>query len=305
MWVVLKELQIETQEDYNIGNLTTFRIGGNVDKLLMPASKEELLFALEQNPDARVFGNLSNTLISSEGVKSTVILTWKMNHNFIDGTTVYTESGMKGPFLSQKVAGLGLSGLEFMIGFPGTIGGEIYMNASARGQAVSDKIVKVELYSREKGIFTLTKDEMEFGYRTSICRKEPYIVIGAEFELEEGDKEQIKWRMEENKLFRKMHQPNLVLGNAGSTFKNPPDQSAGKLLDEAGAKGLSVGGAKVWENHANFVVNAYNASSTDVLELMSQMQDRVFDKFGVKLKPEIEFLGNDDKELELWKKLVE
>jgi len=293
-------LQIELKENYDIGNLTTFRIGGNVDKLYLPQSKEEFLFALKENPEAKVFGNLSNTLISSDGVKETVVSTWKMNHSFIEDTYVYAESGMKGPFLAQKVAGLGLSGLEFLIGFPGTIGGEVYMNASARGQAISDKIVKVELYSHEKGVFTLTKDEMEFGYRSSICQKKPYIVVAAEFKLDEDSKDEIKWRMEENKLFRRMHQPSLVLGNAGSVFKNPDGDSAGRLLDEAGVKGLSIGGAKVWENHANFIVNFNKATSSDVLELMLMMYNKVKEKFGIELKPEIVYLGgNNAREVEI------
>ena len=293
-------MQIELKENYDIGNLTTFHIGGNVDKLYLPQSKEEFIFALMENPEAKVFGNLSNTLISSDGVKGTVVSTWKMNHSFIEGNYVYAESGMKGPFLAQKVAGLGLSGLEFLIGFPGTIGGGVYMNASARGQAISDKIVKVELYSQKKGVFTLTKDEMEFGYRSSICQREPYIVIAAEFKLEAGSKDEIKWRMEENKLFRRMHQPSLTLGNAGSVFKNPDGDSAGRLLDEADVKGLSFGGAKVWENHANFIVNFNKATSSDVLELMLMMYNKVKEKFGIELKPEIVYLGgNNAREVEI------
>ena len=138
---------------------------------------------------------------------------------------------------------------------------------------------------------TLSKEDLEFGYRTSICQEKNYIVLEAEFglTLNEGVKE----KMDENLAFRKSHQPSLALPNCGSIFKNPDGNSAGRLLDECDVKGLSVGGVKVWENHANFIVNYNDGNSKDVINLMREMRKRVKEKFNIELKPEIRFLGEE------------
>ena len=142
---------------------------------------------------------------------------------------------------------------------------------------------------------------MKFGYRSSICQSENIKIISAEFELMPENKEKIEVRMKECLDFRKAHQPLLNLPNCGSVFKNPLGNSAGRLLDDCGVKNFSIGGAKVWENHANFIINTGNATSTDILKLMYKMQSCVFEKYGVKLEPEVIYLGgNDEKEAELW-----
>lgn len=215
---------------------------------------------------------------------------------------ITVSAGVKGPKLAQTVAEYGLSGLEFMIGFPGSVGGEVFMNAGAHGQCVSDVFKSAKVYDGEK-IRTLTKDEMDFSYRHSICQDKNYIVLEAEFELTPENPDKIKQKMAEYLEFRKNHQPSLALPNCGSIFKNPENNSAGKLLDECGVKGLQIGGAKVWENHANFIVNTGNATSTDVLQLMSEMQKRVKEKFNIELIPEIKFLGNNKYEVELCEQL--
>ena len=212
--------------------------------------------------------------------------------------TVKVCAGVKGPKLAQTVAEYGLSGLEFMIGFPGSVGGEVFMNAGAHGQSISDVLKSAKIFDGKK-IITLTKDEMEFSYRHSICQDKNYIVLEAEFELTPDNPDKIKQKMAENLEFRKNHQPSLSLPNCGSIFRNPENNSAGKLLDECGVKGLQIGGAKVWENHANFIVNTGNATSTDVLQLMLEMKNRVKEKFNIELIPEIKFLGNNKNEVEL------
>ena len=217
-------------------------------------------------------------------------------------TIITASAGVKGPKLSQTVAEYGLSGLEFMIGFPGSVGGEVFMNAGAHGQSISDVLKSAKVFDGEK-IITLTKDEMEFSYRHSICQDKNYIVLEAEFELTPDNPDKIKQKMAENLEFRKNHQPSLSLPNCGSIFRNPENNSAGKLLDECGVKGLQIGGAKVWQNHANFIVNTGNATSTDVLQLMLEMQNRVKEKFNIELIPEIKFLGNNKNEVELCEKL--
>ena len=275
------------EENFDIKKLTSFKIGGKIAKMIFPETVEEFVEALQKYPDAFIAGNLSNTLVSSDGYDGAVISTLGLNEIIIEGSNITAGAGVKGPKLAQTVAQKGLSGLEFMIGFPGSVGGEVYMNAGANGQCVADVLKSAKIYCPEKGLITLT--DLEFGYRTSICQKKNYVVLEAEFEL--TPREGVKEKMDENLAFRKSHQPSLALPNCGSIFKNPEGNSAGRLFDECGVKGLSVGGVKVWENHANFIVNNNNGTSQDVINLMREMQKRVKEKFDIELKPEIRFLG--------------
>lgn len=289
-------------KNFDIKTLTSFKIGGKIGEVFFPENIEQLSMILEKYPKIKVFGNLSNTLISSYPSEEKIVLTTKMNTIKIDGTKVIADCGVKGPKLALEVSQVGLSGLEFMIGFPGSIGGEVYMNASANSQAISDKITCVTCFSPNEGIKIYTKEEMEFAYRSSCCQKDNLIVLQAEFELEPKKIDDIKAKMEDNLTFRKNHQPSLALPNCGSVFKNPQGDSAGRLLDSIGAKNFFVGGVKVWENHANFIVNYNNGTSTDVLELMYKMYTEVKKRYNIELEPEIVFLGaNNEKENELCK----
>lgn len=288
------------EKDFDIKNLTTFKIGGKITEVYFPQSINEFVQTLKTNPEIKVFGNLSNTLISSDGYDGEITLTTKMDKIEIEGTKVVADSGVKGPKLAQAVAQKGLSGLEFLIGFPGSIGGEVYMNASANSQAISDCLVYATCYSKEKGIIKLNKEDLEFDYRTSRCQRDDLIVLQAEFELTQRPVDEIKKQMDENLAFRKSHQPSLAQPNCGSIFKNPQNDSAGRLLDSIGAKQMSVGGAKVWENHANFIVNNNNGTSIDVLSLMYKMYTAVKNEYNIELEPEIRFLGGkNEKENEL------
>ncbi len=295
-------MSVEIRENFDITNLTSFKIGGEIKKVYFPKSIEEFVEIIELEFEAEVFGNFSNTLISSYGFDGAVIVTTEMTDVTVNENKVFAQCGIKGPKLAQTVAEKGLSGFEFMIGFPGTLGGNVFMNASASGQCISDRLMKVKCYSRSCGVFELSKDEMNFGYRTSICQKEPFVILGAEFELERKDPAEIKTRMQENLEFRKAHQPSLALPNCGSVFRNPEGNSAGRLLDEVGAKTFSVGGVNVWENHANFIVNTRAGKSEDVLELMFKMYSAVKENFGIELHPEVRYLGNKNlREVELCK----
>lgn len=289
-------MEIISENNFDIKNLTSFKIGGKIKKVFFPTNIQEFEQILNEYPHIKVFGNLSNTLISSDGFDGEIILTTKMNQISIDGTKVTADAGVKGPKLSQTACEAGLSGLEFMIGFPGSVGGEVYMNASANGQAVSDKLLHAICYSENTGIIKYSKEEMEFDYRTSRAQKDDLIVLQAEFELEPQQSEKIQAKMNENLAFRKAHQPSLALPNCGSIFKNPQGDSAGRLLDSVGAKELSSGGVKVWENHANFIVNDRAGSSLDVLKLMYTMYSKVKEKYNIELEPEIRFLGGNNKE---------
>ena len=241
-------MEIISENNFDIKNLTSFKIGGKIKKVFFPKNINEFEQVLNEYKNIKVFGNLSNTLISSDGYDREIILTTKMNSIKIDGTKVIADAGVKGPKLSQIVCEAGLSGFEFMIGFPGSVGGEVCMNASANSQAISDKLVSVTCYSPDSGIVKFSKSEMEFNYRTSRCQKENLIVLQAEFELESAQQSDIQAKLNENLVFRKAHQPSLALPNCGSIFKNPQGDSAGRLLDSIGAKELTSGGVKVWEN---------------------------------------------------------
>lgn len=296
LWKLLVE------KDFDIKKLTSFKIGGKISEVYFPETVDEFVEAIKKFPDAFVAGNLSNTLVSSDGYDGRVIITSKINNITSCGELVKAGAGVRGQKLSQYVCEKGLSGLEFMIGFPGSVGGEVFMNASAKGQCISDCIKSIKVFCADKGVIILSKDEMKFGYRTSLCHQKKVIILEVEFELERKPKEFIKSKMDENLSFRNSCQPLLNYPNCGSIFKNPDNYSAGKLLDECGFKGKRCGGVKVWDNHANFIINDENGTSKDVLALMNEMKTEVKEKFGIELEPEIIYLGRKD-EVELCGKL--
>ena len=289
-------MQVEFKENYDIKKHTTFKIGGLVNKVWFPKTQQELVFLLKDLKNYIILGNCSNVLISSKGYKGNIILTTEMRHFEINGTRVIADCGVKGPLLSQKTCDAGLSGFEFMIGFPGTIGGEVYMNASCHGQCISDYLIRCCLFDKKKKeIIYKEKSEMEFDYRKSLLQNDNYIVLGAEFDLKRANKDEIKALMDRNLSTRRNIQPTLVNPNAGSVFKNPENDSAGRLLDKAGVKDFDLENVKVWDNHANFIVNKGNATSEDVLELMAKMHNAVKEKFTIELQPEIVFIGDKTK----------
>lgn len=297
-------MNVVSEKNFDIRKLTSFKIGGNIKEVFFPENIGDCEIVLKNSPDIKVFGNLSNTLISSDGYDGAVILTTRMNKIEIKDNIVIADAGVKGPKLAQTVCENGLSGLEFMIGFPGSIGGEVFMNASANNQAISDSLVAAICYSPQKGIVRYTKEEMDFSYRCSRCRQENLTVLQAEFELTPKPQQEIKKQMENNLQFRKTHQPSLALPNCGSIFKNPQGESAGRILESIGAKLMTEGGVKVWENHANFIVNVNNGTSLDVLTLMYDLYSKVKEKYNIELEPEIVFLGGkNEKENELCKNL--
>ena len=288
---------MKIEKDYELKRHTTFQIGGKADIVCFPETEEEFEKALSEYPDALVLGNGSDVLISSEGVKGCVIITTSLTDFEIDGENVHASCGVKAPILSRAVAEKGLSGFEFMSCIPGTVGGLVNMNASAHSQAISDVFVSCRVYDRKnKKVWVLTKEEMEFEYRKTVISKKDYIVLDANFKLRQSDAEEVKALMERNAEFRKQKQPSLALPNAGSVFKNPENDSAGRLLEKSGVKAKTIGGAKVWENHANFIVNTGDATSLDALQLMFEMYKRVKEKFNIELKPEVIFLGENNKE---------
>lgn len=290
--------------NFDIKKSTSFKIGGQIARMYFPTSVEEFVDIKTKELDAFVAGNLSNILVSSDGYDGAVICTKKMDSIKFDGNTVFAGAGVRGTKLSKLVLEKGLSGLEFMVAFPGSVGGEVFMNAGAHGQMIADVLKSAKVYCPEKGVIKLANADMEFSYRTSVCQKMPYSVLEAEFELTPSTTDKIQEKMNENLSFRQNKQPSLTLPNCGSTFRNPDGDSAGRLLDAAGVKGLVSGGVHVWENHANFIINDGEGTSLDVLRLMDEMYSRVKEKFDIELKPEVRYLGGNNKEeVEICRKL--
>ena len=294
-------------ENYSIKNDSTFRIGGTIKKVALPDTIEELISLLNSSEYEIVLGNCSNVLFSSDFINKNIILTKNLSIYKIDGTKVYVSAGTRGPIVAKECQKLGLTGFEFLVGFPGTFGGMIYMNASAHNQAIADTFVSARVFNvKTKEVEVITKENMNFEYRHSLISNGNYIVLDAIFELKEGNQEQIDEIIKRNIEFRKNRQPSLKLGNAGSTFKNPKNDSAGRLLDLCEMKGKKEGGAMVFENHANFVVNYDNATSLDVLTLMYKMYSNVREKYRIILEPEIKYIGDrGTQEYRLWELLTQ
>lgn len=289
-------MEIEVKENYEIKNLTTFKVGGNVKQIYFPANQQEFVYLLKTIKNPLILGGGSNVIFSSHGYDGVVISTIKMSQIFVRGTKILVECGVKGPFASQTAYNSSLSGFEFMIGFPGTLGGNIFMNAGAHGQNISDTFTKACLYDlKTKEVVYFEKEQMKFGYRTSILQNGRYILLGAEFDLKKNSQEVIKELMDRNLEFRKNIQPSLATPNAGSVFKNPENDSAGRLLDKAGVKSFEINGVKVWEKHANFIVNTGDGTSEDILELIYRMYKQVKDTYTIELEPEVRFIGKRTK----------
>lgn len=274
---------------------TTFRVGGPADFFVTPKAKEEVRDVIRICKEAGmpyyIIGNGSNLLVSDAGYRGVIVQIYKeMNEVKVEGDLVKAQAGALLSGIAAKALGAELSGFEFASGIPGTIGGACVMNAGAYGGEMKDVLESVTVLTGEGKIIELGRNELELGYRTSVIAKKGYIVLGAVLKLERGDGEKIKTYMDELKEKRVTKQP-LEYPSAGSTFKRPEGYFAGKLIQDAGLRGFSVGGAQVSEKHCGFVINRENATAADVAELMRQVSARVEEEFGVKLEPEVKRLG--------------
>lgn len=275
---------------------TTFRIGGESDYFVMPRTKEEVKQTVavcrEEQAPYSIVGNGSNLLVSDAGYRGVVIQIFKeMSRAEAEGTRIRAQAGAS----LAKIAGIaleaGLCGFEFAAGIPGTLGGACVMNAGAYGGEMKDVLVNVTVLDEEGRIITIDKEHLELGYRTSVIAKKGYVVLEAELELQEGNREEIRALMDELKDKRTSKQP-LEYPSAGSTFKRPEGYFAGKLIQDAGLRGFRVGDAMVSEKHCGFVINAGEASAAEVDSLMKQVSERVQAQFGVTLEPEVKRLGD-------------
>ncbi|MBR5305138.1 MAG: UDP-N-acetylmuramate dehydrogenase [Candidatus Gastranaerophilales bacterium] len=308
--MVCSQLEIKHYDDFQLTNFNTLRIKSTAKQFWMPDNYGEMisLFKKFKNETPIIIGNGSNILFSSKGIESPIIYTGNIKSSFILGNIIEVEAGIKAQRLSKLAYEKGLSGFEFLIGIPASLGGAIYMNAGAHGQTISDCLISAKIYdfSKNKTII-LTKEELGFSYRHSILKEKPYILLSAKFELIKKQKAEIKARMDENLIFRKNRQPNLALPNAGSVFKNPNDceLSAGALIDKCGLRGFRIGDCEVYENHCNFIINKGNATSVDYTNIVFEIYSRVKEKFNVELTPEIIYIGKMTKDEEKkWKILL-
>ena len=285
----------------NLVDFNTLKIKSEAKKLYIPQNMEEFISLLDKG--TVVLGAGSNILFSSLGVEEPVICTKKLDKINIEDDTIRVECGYKTQKLSKTAYDNNLSGFEFLIGIPATVGGAIYMNASAHGQCISDFLLSAEVFDIEnKKVLNLKKEELDFSYRDSILKHKPYTLLTATFKLSKEKSETIKALMDENIEFRKSKQPNLSLPNAGSVFKNPPNTSAGKLIDECGFRGYKKGGAIVYDKHCNFIINQGNATSLDYSRLIYEIYSKVKEKYNIELEAEIIYIGKmTDEEKEIWK----
>lgn len=267
---------------------TSFQIGGPAERMAAPENESELLELLLQKP-AAVIGAGTNLLVRDEGIRGLVVkIGAEMSDISIEGNVLTAQAGAKLSQIAQAALRAGLSGLEFAAGIPGTVGGAVAMNAGAYGGEIRQVLRDARVIA-EGEIKTLTCAEMDFGYRRSVVLEKGYIVAGATFCLTPADPEAISAKMSELAQKRREKQP-LNLPSAGSTFKRPEGFFAGALIEEAGLKGLSVGGAQVSEKHAGFVVNTGGATCADVLALVERVQQAVREKYAVELEMEVRIL---------------
>lgn len=275
---------------------TTFRVGGEAEAFLNIRSKEQIEklvpYFKEVGIPYFIMGNGSNLLVGDKGYRGVILkLGSQMSRISVDGNRLTVQTGCLMSQIAREAYEHSLTGFEFASGIPGTIGGGVVMNAGAYDGELKQVVDCVRVMNEAGELLELSNADMEFGYRTSVIKKRPFIVVEAELVLTPGSQEEIAAKMAELNSRRREKQP-LEYPSAGSTFKRPEGYFAGKLIMDAGLRGYSIGGACVSEKHCGFVINKNHASAADVAEVIAEVQERVKDKFGVTLETEVIFLGD-------------
>ncbi len=275
---------------------TSFKIGGLADYFITPNNIEQLKSIIDICKNNKlnyyIIGNGTNLLVSDKGFRGVIIQLFKNLSTYtINETTIQADAGISLSKLANIALEHNLTGFEFASGIPGTLGGAVYMNAGAYGGEIKQVITNCTVMNNKGEIFTFSKDELELDYRTSIISKKDLIVLNATINLKIGDYEQIKNIMIDLNTQRKTKQP-LEFPSAGSAFKRPKDNFAGKLIMEAGLRGFCIGDAQISEKHCGFIINKGNASSNDVINLVEYVKNSVEERFNIKLETEIKFLGD-------------
>jgi UDP-N-acetylmuramate dehydrogenase len=300
----IKNFKGEIRTNEPLSRHTSYAIGGPADILAYPADQKDLMVLLQEiktlNLHYFVLGGGTNLLVRDGGFRGVMVSLQRMHtikiereYRSIGGSFVVicADAGASLAKLLSFSVEHGLTGLEFAAGIPGTVGGAVCMNAGTSLGEIGDIVESVTLISPDGVLGTRSVGEMEFGYRTASI-PEGHLVLEVRVVLRHDDKEKIKARIKELQNTRKQRQP-WGLPNAGSVFKNPQEESAGRLIEDAGLKGRLVGGAQVSEKHANVIVNTGKAKASDVLELMEIVKEKVLEVSGVRLEPEIKIIGED------------
>lgn len=303
--ILAKAVGIENiEKDADMSKEVSFRAGGKADILVRPQNREQLIEVLsllsKEDVNHLVMGNGSNLLIKDGGYRGVVV---KISSAAFSDFEILKEekgyvyvrvgAGMLMGVLARKLADNSLTGFEFASGIPGSLGGAVFMNAGAYDGEIKDIIVSAEVIDRDgTEIKTVDDKDMELSYRHSIFHNTGDVIISAELKFKQGNKEEIEAKMAELGKRRNEKQP-VNYPSAGSFFKRPEGYFAGKLVQDAGLKGYTVGGAQVSELHSGFVINIGGATASDIIAVMKHCQKEVYDKFGVNLEPEVRILGED------------
>ncbi|WP_440896866.1 UDP-N-acetylmuramate dehydrogenase [Amphibacillus sp. Q70] len=283
--------------DEQIRNHTYTKLGGAADYFVMPESVEHIQavvrLANQENIPFTLLGNGSNLIVRDGGIRGIVMNLKKLQTIRHQGETVIAQSGARIIDTSYYALEQSLSGLEFACGIPGTVGGALYMNAGAYGGEIKDCLAYAVVIDRAGNILTLAADQLDLTYRTSNIPEHGYIVIEAQFNLKKADQTAIKQQMDDLTEQREAKQP-LEYPSCGSVFKRPPGYFAGKLIQDSGLQGRGFGGAEVSTKHAGFIVNKDNATATDYIAVIEMVQEKVKEKYGVKLEREVRIIGEDE-----------
>ena len=288
-------MEIRTNEP--MARHTSFRVGGPADRFMIPESEGELREAvLDCKASGKpwyMVGNGSNLLVGDKGFRGTIISTERLTELEVykNENSIIAGAGVMLSKLANRAAREKLTGLEFAAGIPGTVGGAVMMNAGAYGSEMKNVLLWADVMDRYGTVKRLKNEELELGYRTSALERRGLFAVRAAFSLTTGDPDAIRAKMEELAAKRKEKQP-LEYPSAGSTFKRPEGYFAGKLIEDAGLKGFSVGGAAVSEKHAGFVINKDHGTAADILELCNEVKRRVKENSGVDLEMEVKLLGD-------------
>ncbi len=280
--------------DEPLKRYTAWKIGGPADALLEPESADELIRAVqkarEHDIPVTVLGGGTNVLVRDGGIRGlTIRLAKSLRRVEVEGERVTAEAGVLYPVLANTTAGSGLEGLEFATGIPGTVGGAVYMNAGAYDGETKEVLEWADVY-RDGGVVRMSNDDLELSYRRSILHDHPdWVVLRAGYALSPGDPEELKSRIKEFRAQRMNGSPNRP--SCGSTFKRPPGDFPGRVIEAAGLKGTRVGQIEVSPVHANYFVNLGGGTAREALELMALVREKVRERLGVELEPEVRVIG--------------
>lgn len=279
---------------------TSFRVGGPADYFVQPASREEIrgaiMAAKEEKVPFFVIGNGSNLLVSDRGWRGMILQVGKNYQEItVDDNIITARSGATLARVAKEALDHSLTGMEFAAGIPGSVGGAVAMNAGAYDGEIRNILLDAEVMTSEGEFITIPAADLDLSYRHSCVFEKDYLVLSARFLLAPGDPGQIRSRMDELARARKEKQP-LEYPSAGSTFKRPKGYFAGKLIQDAGLKGYTVGGAQVSEKHSGFVINRGGATAEEIAFLIAQVQKKVEQQFGVRMEPEVRFVGFEEGE---------